>query len=365
MTGSTAMSALPSATSTCAQKSPKPTRLPAASCERAELLAQPVLLERGQRRVAEQRVLDGADAATPGWARRPRTRPHPATPTSAGRARAPTRRRPRARRRRSRREQRRPRRGCRARSSSCRRSGRRSSGGRPTPSSRRTPRRRPRRGSLGFDAGRAAPSPPPGRPRSPASGRAWSRTTRSVARYARQRDLVGGVRELEREGEVVVDGRQNLRRRWHLEHGGRAHAAAGAHARARRCHRRAAAARRSSWRPCGRRWRRRDGRGCSRCRSRSRSRAASRGSGDDATAIDANASLISTRSTSETAMPARSSAFGIASVGAEAGVGRRHPHRRPRPDDRERLEPVLLGVVAVGDDDRAAGVVEAGRVARP
>jgi hypothetical protein len=48
--------------------------------------------------------------------------------------------------------------------------------------------------------------------------------------------------------------------------------------------------------------------------------------------------------------------------GRQSGVARRYPHRRPRPDDRQRLEPVLLGVIAVGDDDRAAGVVEAGCV---
>ena len=40
-------------------------RFPASSRERTELLTQPVLLERGQRRVAEQRVLDGADARRP------------------------------------------------------------------------------------------------------------------------------------------------------------------------------------------------------------------------------------------------------------------------------------------------------------
>ena len=88
------------------------------------------------------------------------------------------------------------------------------------------------------------------------------------------------------------------------------------------------------------------GRDCSRCRSRSRSRAARPRMRVDATAIDANASLISTRSTSSTVTPARSSAFGIASVGPRPVSRRRHSDRRPRPHDRQRLEPVRLGVVA-------------------
>ena len=49
---------------------------------------------------------------------------------------------------------------------------------------------------------------------------------------------------------------------------------------------------------------------------------------------------------------------------AEAGVGRRHPRRRPRPHDRERLESVSGRVVGVAQDHRARGVVDARRVAR-
>ena len=50
--------------------------------------------------------------------------------------------------------------------------------------------------------------------------------------------------------------------------------------------------------------------------------------------------------------------------GAETGVGRRHARRRPGAHDGQRLEPVRLRVVGVGEHERAAAVVEARRVPR-
>ena len=83
-----------------------------------------------------------------------------------------------------------------------------------------------------------------------------------------------------------------------------------------------------------------------------------------ATGTEQNASLISKRSMSSMVRPARSSAFGIASVGpmpVRAGS---------RPDDahdttrRQRAQPMGLGVVVRGHHERGGGVVEARRVAR-
>ena len=60
----------------------------------------------------------------------------------------------------------------------------------------------------------------------------------------------------------------------------------------------------------------------------------------DATAIDANASLISTSSTSLGVEAGAGQRLRHCERRAEAGVGRRHPGRRPRPHGRERLEAV-------------------------
>ena len=89
-----------------------------------------------------------------------------------------------------------------------------------------------------------------------------------------------------------------------------------------------------------------------------------RACGSPATGTEQNASLISNRSTSSIVSPARSSAFGIASVGPEAGARGLEPDRRPRHDPRQRREAVRRRRSRVDDDHHRGGaVVEPGRVA--
>ena len=70
------------------------------------------------------------------------------------------------------------------------------------PRRRRTPRRPPSPPGARPPAARAAPARRRGRPRSPASGRAWSRPP-GLGAEPGQRDLVGDVGQLERQRQVV------------------------------------------------------------------------------------------------------------------------------------------------------------------
>ena len=120
--------------------------------------------------------------------------PAPVRAPAPRRRRAGSRRPPRAR-------SASPRRGSRGSSSASRRSGRRSSGARRPPSCR-TPRRACRRPGARRRAARGSPPRPPGRPRSPGSGRASSR--REIARAEPgERDRVG----LRRRARARVQGR--------------------------------------------------------------------------------------------------------------------------------------------------------------
>ena len=81
------------------------------------------------------------------------------------------------------------------------------------------------------------------------------------------------------------------------------------------------------------------------------------------THIEANASLISHRSTSATPMPGAFERLGDGDGGRQAGALGRDARRRPRPDDRQRLEALASATVAVGDHHRGGGIVDARRVA--
>ena len=83
-----------------------------------------------------------------------------------------------------------------------------------------------------------------------------------------------------------------------------------------------------------------------------------------ATGTDANASLISARSTSATVRPARPSAFGIAAIGpspVSRGITPDDAHDTILPSG---VSPLRLGVVAAHDHHRRGRVVETRRVAR-
>ena len=83
---------------------------------------------------------------------------------------------------------------------------------------------------------------------------------------------------------------------------------------------------------------------------------------EQATDMVAKASLISTRSTSETSRPASCSALGTAMVGARPGPGRLDPARVPGADRGQDFHAVGIGVVAIDHHDGGSAVGDPRRV---